>query len=152
MLPFYGQGDLGTIDLLTSDHEQSPTDEILQVLQETSTQLKIMHLNTQSMVSTFNEFALTVKSYPLDMITLSETWLKNQKELLEYVSLPGYATEFRHREVARGGGVGAYIRDTIKYKRRKDIEAIQPELEHLWLEVPGRNKHYSELCTAPTNC
>ena len=30
-----------------------------------SGQLKIMHLNTQSMVLTFNELLLTVNSYPL---------------------------------------------------------------------------------------
>ena len=37
-----------------------------------SGQLKIMHLNTQSMVSTFNELLLTVNSYPLDIVALSE--------------------------------------------------------------------------------
>ena len=72
---------------------------------------------------------------------MSETWLKNHKELLEYVSLPGYATEFRHREIRKGGGVGVYIRDNVKYKRREDLENMKPELEHLWIEVPGRNKH-----------
>ena len=35
-----------------------------------SGQLKIMHLNTQSMVSTFNE--LNVNSFPLDIVALSE--------------------------------------------------------------------------------
>ena len=93
------------------------------------------------MVSTFNEFALTIQSYPLDIVTLSETWLKNHKELLEYVSIPGYATEFRHRDVIKGGGVGAYIKESIKYKRRKDIEEVKPQLEHLWLEIPGKNRN-----------
>ena len=60
---------------------------------------------------------------------------------MEYASLPGYVTECRHRDVAKGGGVGAYIKDNMKYKRRMDIEELQPKLEHLWLEVPGRNKN-----------
>ena len=80
-----------------------------------------MHLNTQSMVSTFNEFALTIKSYPLDIITLSETWLKAHRELQEYVAIPGYVTEFRHREEIKGGGVGVYIKDNVKYKHCRDI-------------------------------
>ena len=42
-----------------------------------SGQLKIMHLNTQPMVSTFNELLLTVNSYPLDIVALSETWLRD---------------------------------------------------------------------------
>lgn len=46
-----------------------------------------MHLNTRSMVSTFNEFLLTMKSYPMDVALLSESWLRNQKELLEYVTI-----------------------------------------------------------------
>ena len=103
--------------------------------------LKLMHLNTQSMCSTFNEFQLTVESYPLDIITLSETWLKENPLLMKYVQLPGYVTEFRNRENHRGGGVGMYIKDNIRYKRRKDIENIQSDLENLWIEVAGRNKH-----------
>ena len=76
-----------------------------------SGQLKIMHLNTQSMVSTFNELLLTVNSYPLDIVALSETWLRDQPQLLDYVSIPGFVTEFRNREGIRGGGVGVYIRE-----------------------------------------
>lgn len=147
-LPFYNQQLLDqTSDssepVLTSpgNETQIPrSDEIVNILKEKERQLRIMHLNTQSMVSTFNEFALPA-NYPLDIITLSETWLKDHRELLEYVSIPGYQTEFLHRKAIKGGGVGAYVRENIKYKRRKDIEEKQPNLEHLWLELPGRNKH-----------
>ena len=37
--------------------------------------------------------------------------------------------------------MGAYIKKTLTYKRRSDIEAKELDLEHLWLEFPGRNKH-----------
>ena len=106
-----------------------------------SGQLKIMHLYTQSMVSTFNELLLTVNSYPLDIVALRETWLRDQPQLLDYVSIPGFVTEFQNREGIRGGGVGVYIKENINYKRRRDIEYAHPELEHLWIEVPGRNKY-----------
>ena len=33
-----------------------------------------------------------------DVIKLSETWLKNDKHLLEYVRLPGYEFAFRNRD------------------------------------------------------
>ena len=46
-----------------------------------------MHLNTQAMTSTFKEFLLTMKTCTLDVALLSETWLRDQKELLDYVSI-----------------------------------------------------------------
>ena len=47
---------------------------------------------------------------------------------------------YKNRNVCKGGGVGAYIKDSIVFKRRKDIENLQPEFEHMWLEIPGKNK------------
>ena len=82
------------------------------------------------MTSTFNDFLLTVKRYPFDVLTLSETWLKDNTQLLKYVSIPGYNLEYRNREGIKGGGVGAYIKESVKYKRPKDIEKVKPELEN----------------------
>ncbi len=48
---------------------------------------------------------------------------------------------YRNRQQHKGGGVGAYIRDTLQFKRRTDIERLQPDFEHLWLEFPGKNKN-----------
>ena len=101
--------------------EQSPQ-EALRILQEQATHLRIMHLNTQSMVSTFNEFLITINEYPLDVVTLSETWLKDNSALLDFATVPNYTTVFRNRESIKGGGVGAYIRNSINFKHRKDIE------------------------------
>ena len=47
--------------------------------------------------------------------------------------------------------MGAYIRDSLKYKRRKDIENVESDLEHLWMEFPGRNKH-SKLLLGTVYC
>ena len=55
------------------------------------------------------------------------------------------AMNFRIREQIRGGGVGAYIKETVKQKRRKDIESKYPDLEYLWLEIQGWNKHSNLL-------
>ena len=81
----------------------------------------------------------------MDIVTLSETWLKDNPALLEYVSVPGYSADFRNRELIKGGGVRAYIHESINFKRRIDIEKRSPDLEHLWLEVPGRNRHSKVL-------
>ena len=120
-------------------------DEHGDALNSRPNQLKIIHLNTQSMVSTFDELLVTIKEYPFDVIAMSETWLKDNPHLLNYVTIPGYSQVFRNREKIRGGGVGFYIREGIMFKRRMDIENVEPDLEHIWLEVDGRNRHSKML-------
>ena len=103
--------------------------------------LSLMHLNTQSMTSTFDELQLLLNDYPFSVVTLSETWLKDNSLLLQHVSIPGFTATYRNRQQWKGGDVGAYIRDNVQFKRRTDIERLQPEFEHMWLEFPGRNKN-----------
>ena len=74
-----------------------------------------MHLNTQCMTSTFAEFTVLINSYNFDIITLSETWLKDNPLLLQHVSVPGYQMCYNNRNVCKGGGVGAYIKDSILF-------------------------------------
>ena len=81
-----------------------------------------------------------VNESKFDIITLSETWLKNDKHLLEYVNLPGYKFSYRNRDEKRGGGVGVYIKDCIAYKIRNDIISLDDSLEHQWVDVNGKNK------------
>ena len=143
-------------DFYNTDHElfassESPSnisatldpgpDEHLQSLIMRPKHLKVMHLNTKSMVSAFDELLLKIKQYPFDVISMSETWLKENPLLLKHVTILGYNCEFRSRNSIRGGGVGAYIKETLTYKRKSDIEAKELDLEHLWLELPGRNKN-----------
>ena len=42
----------------------------------------IAHKNCQSILSTFDEFAVMLKSYEFDIISLSETWLTNNQHQL----------------------------------------------------------------------
>ena len=92
------------------------------------------------MSSKFDEFQFMINQTKFDVITLSETWLKNDKHLLEYVRLPGYEFAYRNRDERRGGGVGIYIRDTIEFKVRSDISKLDDSIEHLWLEIQGKKK------------
>ena len=74
------------------------------------------------MSSTFDEFQVILYQHPFDIITLSETWLRNDKNLLQYVKIPGYSFCYKNRDERRGG-VGMYIQDTIKYTERQIQEA-----------------------------
>ena len=81
-------------------------------------------------------------------MTLSETWLKNNKLMLEYVQIGGYNNEFINREGRRGGGIGVYVKDCFKYKIRKDIVGFEADIEHIWIELTYRNKNSSVLVGA----
>ena len=140
-LPFHANHDFYNTDHELFDSSESPSnisatldpgpDEYLQSLIMRPKHLKVMHLNTQSMVSAFGELLLTIKQYPFNVISMSETWPKDNPLLLNHVTIPGYNCEFRSRNSIRGGGVGAYIKETLTYKRKSDIEAKELDLEHL---------------------
>ena len=146
-LPFFHVRDLNTIENVMVDNleptDQTMTDDPhLNIFDQKG--MKIAHLNTQSISSTFTEFEKLMYTYKFDIMTLSETWLKHDANLLKYVKIHGYKPEYNHRPT-RGGGVGMFIREELKYKVRKDIVRFNPDIEHLWIEVKGRNKNHSYL-------
>jgi hypothetical protein len=62
----------------------------------------------------------TLKSdLPIDLILLQETW---EIKYPNTVSIPGFQNiVFRSRTGMRGGGVGIYLRNGLKFKERKDL-------------------------------
>ena len=72
------------------------TNEHLEKLDELKKHISISYLNTQSISSTFDEFQFMINQTKFYVITLSETWLKNDKHLLGYVRLPGYEFAYRN--------------------------------------------------------
>ena len=67
-------------------------------------------MNYQSILSTIDEFAVTLKSYEFDITSLRETWLTNNQHQLDYVNIAGYKSIFQHRKDKTGAGIGFYIR------------------------------------------
>ena len=65
-------------------------DKHIAALENKANLLKFLHLNTQSLVSTFNEFYITLAKYPFDVVALSETLLRKNKMLHDFVQIPGY--------------------------------------------------------------
>ncbi|XP_048590336.1 uncharacterized protein LOC5519158 [Nematostella vectensis] len=142
-MPFFGQRSINTSG--PSDGNPVHDDSHLCALKEREHQLKIMHINTQCMTSTFDSLLHMVNRYSLDIITMSETWLKENKLLLQHVTIPGYVHAFNNRDKKKGGGVGVYVKESIEFKRRTDIKRRYPAMEHLWLEIKGRNRHSNLL-------
>ena len=150
ILPFYHSRDLDmflsdgsddNVSLSQNDHHQK--------LNEHSKHTSIVHLNIQAIMSTFNEFVMTLQEYQFDIVALSETWLQHCLFQQNYVQLNGYNSFFRNRIDKRGGGVGFYIKDSITYKVRHDLWKIHNNLQIVFTEIRGRNKNTpSIICVA----
>ena len=97
------------------------------------------------MSSTFDEFQVMLYQHPFDIITLSKTWLRNDKNLLQNVQIPGYSFYYKNRDERLGGGVGIYIKDAIKYKEQQDLSKLDETIEHMWIECQGKNKNKNYL-------
>ena len=110
VLPFYNHNLSLSNTSCTSEspmtEDTTLVDEHLSALSERSRQFRLCHINTQSMVSSFDELLATIKEYPFDIVTISETWLKDNPLRLQYVTIPGYSQVFRNRDRFRGGGGG----------------------------------------------
>jgi hypothetical protein len=130
-LRFHGLENIVSESPINQSNFEQPHDHHLEALANNNKYIKVLHINTQSMVSTFDDLLFAIERYNFDVVCMSETWLKDNKLLLQHVSIPGYTQVFNNRGKARGGGVGMYIRETIKFKRRTDSENKFLSLEHL---------------------
>ena len=100
------------------------------------------------MVSSFDDFHAMLQERSFDILPLSETWLKDDVNLLEYVQIPGYKFSYKNRNERTGGGVGLYIKDSIEYKVRHDLNTIDERIEHLRIECKGNNCNKNYLVAA----
>ena len=100
---------------------------------------------------TFEEFQEMLYQHSFDIIKLSETWSRNNRNLLQYVQMPGYNFCYRNQDKRRGGGVGLYTKGTIKYKERGDLNKLNETIGHMWTEFQGKNKNKKYLFGFFTN-
>ena len=71
-------------------------------------------------------------------MTLSETHIL--KELNDdFFNIEGYTFVNKPRALGLGGGVAVYLKESIKWKRRFDLE--KPDIENITLEIfPHKSK------------
>ena len=87
--------------------------------------------NINSLSKHINELEILMVNKPVDILSINESKL-GPNDTNEAVNLPGYKLVRRDRN-KNGGGVCVYLRDTINYKRRFDLENF--ELEIIVLEI-----------------
>lgn len=93
--------------------------------------LHFLHLNIRSLLPKHDELCLLAKQSNADIICLSETWLDNSVFDSE-ISINGYTVVRRDRN-RHGGGVCIYIRNTLSFNIRDDLE--HSDLEALFIDI-----------------
>ena len=134
--------------LLSGDVEENPGPNPVDYLNDSSgasstilseslsCHLSIFHMNIQSIVPKIDLIRGEAEAY--DVLIFSESWLK-PTVLNDTICIENYLGPFRTDRPDRpGGGVVAYVRETIPCKRRPDLE-IQG-LEALWFEIAIKSK------------
>ncbi len=75
--------------------------------------VSIIHLNTRSLLPSTEDILCSIlDSNPIDILTLSETWLDDTISNSE-ISLPGYSF-IRRDQNRNGGGITIYVVDTTQ--------------------------------------
>lgn len=83
--------------------------------------LKNGHLNVRSLSNKIDEIRFLIKKINFDILCLTETWLHEKISNTE-VKIDGYVLVRRDRgNGKRGGGVCQFIRDTLFFTERCDL-------------------------------
>nr|CAI5829537.1 unnamed protein product [Callosobruchus analis] len=88
--------------------------------------LNLFHLNVCSLQGKREDIKTILYNNNIDVLAISETWL-NEKIETSYVTIDGY-TFLRRDRGSRGGGVGLYISNSLKFKKITS----SGEIEQLW--------------------
>ncbi len=105
-------------------------------------QVKVMHLNIQSLPAKFDKLLsiltdLEESGIYLDAIRLCETWLHQGN--IDIYSISGYNLVYKNRLNTKGGGVAIYLRSSIDYKLREDLSIFnEGKFESVFIEATVR--------------
>ena len=97
--------------------------------------LSFLHINIRSLNKNKSQLEELMSSYKIipDIIGISETKI-NKKTNTNFLSLTGYNFHFVN-SMSNSGGVGVYVKDSIVYSIRQDLNFTSVSYESIWLEV-----------------
>ena len=119
----------------------------LSSLQLSSSDFSILHTNIRSL-SLHHDELVSLSAHTklnLDMIGVSEIWHSNDNPISSNVDIPGY-TFFTTKSVTQNGGVGLYIRDSLTYNPRIDLDSCTDDFEAVWVEIENKNDKNFLIC------
>nr|CAI5843640.1 unnamed protein product [Callosobruchus analis] len=104
--------------------------------------IKVCHLNVRSLIGHIVDFSDLIQSNRYDIVAISETWLNGNVDG-PAVQINNYNFVRRDRnDGSRGGGVGIYIKNYIKY----EILSQGDNTEDVWVSFKFNNDMYTVGC------
>ena len=94
-----------------------------------------VHFNCRSLKSNYDNLISCINSLDLgqSIIGVSETWLQDGENIV--CPMPHYHFVGRGRTDKRGGGVGFFLHETLKFKRRHDLKVFNECIETIFIEI-----------------
>ena len=99
--------------------------------------LSTLHYNVQSLANKV-DVLMSEFSY-FDLVSFSETWLDKSVSSQDLLFPTFHPPERKDRLSDRYGGVILYVKDTLTYTRRYDLELNR--LECIWIQIKLHNKN-----------
>ena len=93
--------------------------------------LSVVHYNVQSLLNKVDTLFAELNCF--DVISFSETWLNPCVDISEVAFERFHKPERKDRSSDKHGGVIVYVRETLSYIRRHDLEING--LESIWIEL-----------------
>ena len=95
----------------------------------------MIHLNIRSSAANLDNFInyLECLNTEFAIICLTETWLNETN--YDLYEIPNYVHIGKQRSGKKGGGVSIYVKQTIKYKIRGDLNLTDHESEAVFIEL-----------------
>ena len=103
----------------------------------TSSSLNLFHCNIRSLKKNIDRLYSCISNVDtsFSVLGITETWLNNNEKLLPIHGLSGYNFVGKGRRNRPGGGVGLFIKDTLKYKIRDDLNVFVDSVELFCIEL-----------------
>ena len=120
----------------------------LSSLQVSSTEFIILHTNIRSLSLHYDELvSLSVHTnLNPDVIGVSEIWHSNDNPIVSNIDISGY-TFLKTKSATQNGGVGLYIKDSLTFNPRNDLQSCTNEFETVWVEIENTNdKNFLIYC------
>ena len=78
-------------------------------------------------------------NYAFDIIGITETWIRSKctDNIIVNIDLPGY-TFLSQPTQQRVGGVGVYIKNSLKFHSRDELNLCRTECETFWIDIENQ--------------
>lgn len=128
-------GHIGSCPVNSEYYLEDTFNSKCQQLGLTSKNFSMVHINIRSIQRHLCEYELYLESLHIDfsLIGVTETWFSVTNH--DLYAMNGYSLVENHRKSRRGGGVAFYIRNSIVYRQRTDLDVFNENIESKFIEI-----------------